>query len=120
MDITFACDGCRQNIVIDEAAAGSVVDCPKCRARVLVPDKSTPTTPRRAEPQTVIVERIRHLPLAVETPPEAPLQVEIVGFRVSWRDAWDTTAKMFFCALLLSIFVAVVAAILTEWFRSQS
>ena len=44
MDITFNCDACEQSIAIDEAGAGSVVECPKCRARVLVPNKSTPTT----------------------------------------------------------------------------
>ena len=67
MDITFECDGCGQDIVIDEAGAGSVVECPKCRARVLVPDKQTPTTsPRKAERQTVIVEKIEGLPLDVK------------------------------------------------------
>ena len=46
MDITFNCDACEQSIAIDEAGAGLVVECPKCRARVLVPNKSTPTTSR--------------------------------------------------------------------------
>jgi DNA-directed RNA polymerase subunit RPC12/RpoP len=44
VDIVFNCDACEQSIAIDEAGAGSVVECPKCRARVLVPNKSTPTT----------------------------------------------------------------------------
>ena len=50
MDITFNCDACEQSIAIDEAGAGSVVECPKCRARVLVPNKSTPTTNLRRCP----------------------------------------------------------------------
>ena len=42
MDITFNCDQCGQSIVIDEAGAGSVVDCPKCRKPLEVPHKSEP------------------------------------------------------------------------------
>ena len=37
MDITFQCDKCGQNIVIDEAGAGLKVDCPKCGQAVTVP-----------------------------------------------------------------------------------
>jgi DNA-directed RNA polymerase subunit RPC12/RpoP len=37
VDITFNCDACGQNIVIDEAGAGCIVECPKCGVRVLVP-----------------------------------------------------------------------------------
>ena len=43
MDITFDCDKCGQNIVIDEAGAGTVVDCPKCGTSLEHPHKS----PRR-------------------------------------------------------------------------
>jgi uncharacterized protein YbaR (Trm112 family) len=37
VDITFNCDACQQSIAIDEAGAGSIVECPICRAKVLVP-----------------------------------------------------------------------------------
>jgi hypothetical protein len=49
MDITFDCDSCGQNIVIDEAAAGQLVDCPKCAATLEVPFKPQPldTAPLR-------------------------------------------------------------------------
>jgi hypothetical protein len=40
MDISFSCDKCRQQIVIDEAGAGQLVNCPKCRAPLGVPYKS--------------------------------------------------------------------------------
>ncbi len=42
MDISFACESCGQHIVIDEAAAGQLVDCPKCGKRVEVPSESNP------------------------------------------------------------------------------
>ena len=42
MDITFACESCGQRIVIDEAAAGQLVDCPKCGKPLEVPYKSKP------------------------------------------------------------------------------
>ena len=38
-DITFDCFKCKQNIVIDEAGAGQLVDCPKCGTKLVVPDK---------------------------------------------------------------------------------
>jgi hypothetical protein len=37
MDITFNCDKCRQQIVIDEAGAGVSVKCPSCGAELIVP-----------------------------------------------------------------------------------
>ena len=53
MDITFNCDQCGQSIVIDEAGAGTVVDCPKCSESVLVPgimvpeaEQPTPSAPQ--------------------------------------------------------------------------
>ena len=116
MDITFNCDACEQSISIDEAGAGSIVDCPKCRARVLVPNKSTPTASlRKAVPQSVIVEKIQGLPLTVKTGYE-PLQVKIVGVRVSWDEAYDVTVKVFCClsafTLLLALLLAIFAWIL--------
>ncbi len=40
MDITFSCESCGQSIVIDEAGAGQLVDCPKCGTTLEVPYKS--------------------------------------------------------------------------------
>jgi DNA-directed RNA polymerase subunit RPC12/RpoP len=40
MDITFNCQTCGQNIVIDEAGIGQIVDCPKCGKQLEVPYKS--------------------------------------------------------------------------------
>ena len=42
MEITFNCDACEQSIAIDEAAAGQLVDCPKCGTSLEVPYKSKP------------------------------------------------------------------------------
>ena len=41
-DITFDCGWCGQSIVIDEAATGQLVDCPKCGKPLEVPYKSKP------------------------------------------------------------------------------
>jgi len=40
MDIKFQCHKCKQGIVVEEAGAGSVVDCPTCGAGTLVPRAS--------------------------------------------------------------------------------
>ncbi|MGD0017058.1 MAG: hypothetical protein ABSC38_06055 [Verrucomicrobiia bacterium] len=42
MDITFACESCGQSIVINDAAAGQLVGCPKCGASLEVPYKFKP------------------------------------------------------------------------------
>lgn len=42
MDITFNCDKCGQSIVVDEAGAGQLVDCPKCGTPIEVPHKAKP------------------------------------------------------------------------------
>jgi DNA-directed RNA polymerase subunit RPC12/RpoP len=38
VDITFVCETCGQQLVIDEAGAGTLVDCPHCKKPLLVPD----------------------------------------------------------------------------------
>ena len=48
MDITFACEKCGQQVVIDEAAAGIQVQCPGCGQPLIVPSPE----PRQPEPVT--------------------------------------------------------------------
>jgi|GEM_PF-2937796 len=45
MGISFKCEMCGQDIVIDEAGAGQVFDCPKCSTPLLVPSKSVEAEP---------------------------------------------------------------------------
>lgn len=42
MDITFVCESCGQSIVIDGAATGQLIDCPKSGKPLEVPYKSKP------------------------------------------------------------------------------
>jgi DNA-directed RNA polymerase subunit M/transcription elongation factor TFIIS len=55
MDITFSCQNCGQHMIIDQAGAGLVIQCPKCRRDVTVPKaaetKTGPTTQPPAESQ---------------------------------------------------------------------
>jgi hypothetical protein len=41
MDITFKCDACGQDILIDEAGAGLTVQCPNCGQSLIVPKATT-------------------------------------------------------------------------------
>jgi hypothetical protein len=50
MDITFNCDKCGQYIGIGGAAAGQLVDCPKCGTPLEVPYKSQAAPPMPAKP----------------------------------------------------------------------
>src|SRR5262245_53980328 len=42
MPIRFACPACLAKLFVDSRKAGAVVDCPKCHARVRVPDEVRP------------------------------------------------------------------------------
>ena len=60
MDISFNCEKCGQNIVIDETGAGQLVDCPKCGRPLEVPRQitapivSVPPPPQRQPPSSVM------------------------------------------------------------------
>jgi len=54
MDISFTCDRCGKNLVIDDAAAGITIDCPECGKAVYVPSTTPPKPkepPARVEPK---------------------------------------------------------------------
>ncbi|HUJ08825.1 MAG TPA: restriction endonuclease [Verrucomicrobiae bacterium] len=44
MDIEFSCSHCGQSLVIDEAGAGTSIDCPKCAKPVYVPSAPVKTS----------------------------------------------------------------------------
>jgi DNA-directed RNA polymerase subunit RPC12/RpoP len=50
LDIPFNCIKCGQKILIDEAGAGMVVNCPSCSASITVPNKSTPSVVKAPPP----------------------------------------------------------------------
>jgi predicted RNA-binding Zn-ribbon protein involved in translation (DUF1610 family) len=57
-DIMFECPSCGKSLVVDESAAGLIVDCPQCRINVIVPPKSTPAAPPQTQPpQTAAVSK---------------------------------------------------------------
>jgi hypothetical protein len=54
MDISFTCDKCGKNLVIDDAGAGITIDCPQCGKPIYVP--SSPPPSRQDAPQRVEVK----------------------------------------------------------------
>ncbi|HUJ10992.1 MAG TPA: hypothetical protein VL171_13290 [Verrucomicrobiae bacterium] len=66
MDISFCCDKCGQQIVIDEAGAGQLVDCPKCGTTLEVPCKSELSSEAAVAPP---LPTSRPRPLASVPPP---------------------------------------------------
>lgn len=70
MDISFNCDKCGKNLVIDNAGAGITIDCPQCGKAVYVP--SAAPSPKPKDPPA----RVEPKPLpraAVPAPPIAPV-----------------------------------------------
>lgn len=53
MDITFSCTKCGQRIVVDEAGAGQIIDCPKCGTSLNVPNQFQPSIPSPVAPQSI-------------------------------------------------------------------
>ena len=40
-DIKFHCPECQQRIAVDETAAGIAIDCPYCKAGIIIPARGT-------------------------------------------------------------------------------
>lgn len=43
MDIVFDCPNCQQELAVDSAGAGSVIECPSCGESITIPAESTKT-----------------------------------------------------------------------------
>jgi phage FluMu protein Com len=41
-DILFECPACGKSLVVDEAAQGLIIDCPRCHINVIVPPRRAP------------------------------------------------------------------------------
>ena len=67
MDITFNCDKCGQSLTIDEAGAGQLVDCPKCRKPLEVPYKSEAATPTLQPTLAPAAQAEKKCPYCAET-----------------------------------------------------
>jgi len=78
MPIQFRCGACQQLLGIAKRKAGSVVDCPTCRTKTLVPATSSevgtppppPSKPIRSQPQSIFdkvdVDKLLQKPLRPE------------------------------------------------------
>ncbi len=49
-DILFECPSCGKSLVVDEAAQGLTVECPKCHINVIVPPKERASAPAATAP----------------------------------------------------------------------
>jgi hypothetical protein len=91
MDITFRCDRCSQNIVIDEAGAGLTVQCPECGQSLSVPKaagftaqslakEALPPTPSTDIPP-MIPQSIPAAPVRTRGMSKAQIAVLLLGSR---------------------------------------
>ncbi len=63
MDITFNCDKCGQQLEINESGGGTVIQCPKCAASVVVPSKTTALT----QPEVPRARTVELPPVALQS-----------------------------------------------------
>jgi uncharacterized protein YjbI with pentapeptide repeats len=67
MDISFSCDKCGQNMVVDEAGAGIIVPCPGCNQQLTIPSAqpapphTSAATPTDASAMPVLEANANHL-----------------------------------------------------------
>jgi hypothetical protein len=64
MDITFNCDKCGQQLVIDAAGAGVTVDCPNCGQELTVPSPDWTTAPETPAPASATTSQTSGLRVA--------------------------------------------------------
>ena len=68
MDIYFSCASCGHHMVIDEAGAGMIVECPECGRDTPVPKSGTLTPSPEGAPKT----EKEHTVVMKWTPPPTP------------------------------------------------
>ena len=96
MDITFNCDKCGQQIVIDEAGAGQLVDCPKCAQHLTVPNPAPQRTTAVPPPQQASVAEMQRCPGCKEVSPAGKKNCPICGFDLGLYAARKTHPGMDF------------------------
>jgi len=125
MDITFACEKCGQQVVIDEAGAGIEVQCPRCGQPLVVPSQE----PRQREPvatgrcsycgETIRagakVCRFCGRPLT-ESAPASPVPDPIAARP---RRGFIETIKIGIGILLLLAIIAVLVVLHTSWWKQH-
>jgi len=70
MDIVFNCEHCGQELEIDSAASGNVLQCPTCQNDIVVPSSDEFLAQEKEEPKTIVTESAPTPPPV--TPPPAP------------------------------------------------
>ena len=126
MDITFACEKCGQEVVIDEAGAGIQVPCPSCGQLLIVPSQK----PRQRAPvatgrcsycgETIRtgakVCRFCGRPLTSSAPPSPVLE----PIAAQPKSSLIETVKIGIGILLILAIVAVLAVRHTAWWKQHT
>ena len=92
MDITFNCLHCNQELAVDAAAAGQVIQCPTCRAEITVPNQAPTEQHHAGAMGTSAAAKIeRHFSVPVH---DAPAEVLIARTVKKEEETADGQKKM--------------------------
>ena len=98
--IDFTCQKCGQQMNIDEAQAGTLIDCPICRGQVLVPP-----APVEGYAKPVVREDWK-----TNTGDGATVIVSDV--RISWGSAFEIVLKFTVCAAAIGLIIGFAIGVL--------
>ncbi len=95
--IDFSCEKCGQQMSIDAAQSGAVIDCPRCHGQVLIPP-----APIEGYARPLVREDWKSKAGGNAT-------VIVHDVRISWGNAFDIVAKFSICGALWALVFWIVS-----------
>ena len=72
MDISFCCDKCKQDLLVDEAGTGTTMDCPKCGKPVYIPNGPRVERKEVVTATVAATDAVQEQVQSIAVPPASP------------------------------------------------
>jgi DNA-directed RNA polymerase subunit RPC12/RpoP len=96
MDIIFRCRHCDQELAVDAAGAGTEIECPSCKGRIVIPDEGPPPEPRivNAMASSAAAKEEKHFSVPVhDKPAESLISKPLAPLDVAAKEAIKLRVK---------------------------